>query len=83
MAKEFTIISHRRGKETKYSGTLEDLVKTFSYTLSTGQSYAHEKGNKKINCKPKTAQSLVTNLNNAKRNAAANGCSDTFYTVQN
>lgn len=60
-------------------GTLEELIKYFSYTLEVGESWQHEKGNKKINCNPKSAKSLVTNLNNAKANAAANGCPNTYY----
>lgn len=58
---------------------LENLIKYFGYTLEVGQSYQHERGNKKINRNPKTIKSLITNLNNAKSNAAANGCASTYY----
>ncbi len=61
------------------SGTIEELVKSYSYTLDCGASYQHEKGNKKINRNPKTIASLVSNLNNAVNNSAANGHSGTYY----
>ena len=81
--KEYTIsiYSARRATSKEVTGTLEYLLNYFSYTLETGKSYEHEKGNKKINLQPKTAKSLVTNLNNAKSNAAANGYSDTSYSL--
>lgn len=75
IAKVFTIITDRNGKETQTQGTLEELLSYFSYTLECGKSYEHEKGNKKINLNPKTAKSLVTQLNNAVNNSAANGYS--------
>jgi len=78
-SKTYKVISHRRGRETVSTGTLAELTQSFSYTLDIGHSYQHEKGNKKINTKPKTIVSLVLNLNNAKTNAAANGCPDTYY----
>lgn len=83
--KQFTI------KETRYSfngmrekeitGTLEELIQYFSYTLECGKSWERERGNKKINVHPKTIKSLVTNLNNAKANSAANGCPNEYYDV--
>jgi hypothetical protein len=54
-------------------GTLEELVKYFSYALEVGQSWETESGNKKINRNPKTIRSLITNVMNAKNNAARNG----------
>lgn len=80
--KTHVIEVHRRGKCNEVSGTLEELTKYFEYTLDTGRSYQHEKGNKKINCKPRTIKGLVSNLNNAKTNAAANGCADTSYSLK-
>lgn len=59
--------------------TLENLISNFSYTLEVGKSWQHEKGNKKINLKPKTIKSLIANLNNAKSNTAANGCPSDYY----
>jgi hypothetical protein len=60
MPKTYTITkTHgRTGSETNYSGTVEELVKTFSYTLDSGAGY-----NPKINRNPKTVKSLVTALN--------------------
>lgn len=56
--KTYTIVKTRRGNESEYSGTVEELTKTFSYTLECGNSW-----NSKINRNPKTAKSLVTALN--------------------
>ena len=66
----------------EHTGTLPELIECFRYTLETGESYQHEKGNKKINTLPKGIKSLVTNLNNATNNAAANGYSGTSYYVK-
>lgn len=81
MAKSYTVIQHRRGRQTPYSGTMPELIKTFAYTLDTGRSYEHESGNSKINTNPKSGKSLVTNLNKAVTNAAANGCPENNYTL--
>ena len=61
--------------------TLQEAVKYFAYTLSAGASYAHEKGNKKINCEPKTIKSLISNLNNVVNNSAANGYAGITYSA--
>jgi hypothetical protein len=61
--------------------TVEEAVEYYAYTLECGVSYQHEKGNKKINCKPTTIKSLITNLNNASNNSARNGCGD-YYTAK-
>ena len=80
MAKEITIIKNRRGRDTEVTGTIEYLNNYFKYTLETGESWQHEKGNSKINTNPRSGASLVKNLNNAKRNSAANGApSEYFY----
>jgi len=74
--------SGRFGGETRtYNqvGTLERLVKAYSYSLEVGQSWEHEKGNKKINRNPKSIKTLVSNLYNAKNNAAANGYSGSRF----
>lgn len=72
MTKIYTITKTRFASETEYkqTGTLEELIESYSYTLATGASYEHERGNKKINLKPKTAKSLVTQLNQSARNSA-------------
>lgn len=79
MAKSYTIAVHRKGRVTTYNGTVADLVEVFQYTLDTGHSWQHEKGNKKINTKPTTMRSLVCNLNAATNNAAMNGYSGVSY----
>lgn len=67
---------------TRYQqGTLEELIKAFSYDLEVGESWQHEKGNKKINRKPKNIKSLCDNLYHAKNNAAANGYGGYSYEV--
>ena len=54
--------------------TLEMLKKEYIKAL--------EKGNRKINTNPKTAKSLVTNLNNAVNNSAANGCASEWFSLK-
>lgn len=78
--KVFKIEKSKSGRAyTPSIGTLDELIQDFEYTLEVGQSWEHEKGNKKINRKPKGIKSLVTNLYNAKNNAAANGWSGFSY----
>jgi hypothetical protein len=80
-AKVFTIkvFTHRDDRERFVTGTIPELVQSFSYKLECGQSWEREKGNKKINCNPKSIKSLVTNLNNAVNNSAANGYAGVTY----
>jgi hypothetical protein len=82
--KTFTITStnRRTGGSHNLSGTLPELIKSFSYTLECGYSWQHEDGNKKINKNPRGIKSLVTNLNNATNNSAANGYSNTEYELK-
>lgn len=61
--------------------TVAEAVEYYGYTLEVGASWSHEKGNKKINRKPTTIKSLITNLNNASNNAAQNGCGD-YYVAE-
>lgn len=75
--------SYHNSSERVVKGTLDELLTYFRNTLETGKSYEHEKGNKKINISPKTAKSLVTNLYNAKNNAAAIGVSEYSYSLLN
>ena len=82
MAKEITIIKNRRGSDTEVTGTMEYLIGYFRYTLEVGESWQHEKGNSKINTNPKSGASLVSNLNKAKRNAAANGAPSEYYSLK-
>ena len=81
MAKQFIITYTRPMSGRSYTSrplTLEEAVDYYAYTLEVGASWAHEKGNKKINRKPTTIKSLITNLNNASNNAARNGCGDYY-----
>jgi hypothetical protein len=77
--KTYKVKCERRGRESVAEGTIPELIEYFSYTLECGASYQHEKGRKKINRNPKTLASLITNLNNAKNNSAANGYSPEYY----
>ena len=61
------------------TGTLDELIEYYSYTLEVGASWQNERGNKKINRHPATIRSLLTNLSNAKNNAARNGYSGYSY----
>ena len=83
MAKEITIIKNRRGSDTEVTGTVEYLTNYFRYTLEVGQSWEHERGNSKINTNPKSGEALVKNLNNAKRNSAANGNPAEYFRLKN
>lgn len=56
--KVYTIIKHRRGKDSEFTGTIEELTKTFGYTLECGNGW-----NPRINRNPKTAAALVKALN--------------------
>ena len=84
--KEYTVIETRYSRYSgyrthEYKGTLPQLIQVFSYTLECGKSWQWEKGNKKINTQPKSARSLVDNLNKAVNNSAANGCANTSYSL--
>ena len=84
MAKTYTVscARYRTGSDrvSSTTGTIAELVEYYGYTLEKGASWQHEKGNKKINRNPKTLASLLTNLNNAVNNAAANGYAGEHYT---
>lgn len=58
MAATYTIIKHRRDTVREVSGTVEELIENFRYTLEAGNSY-----NSKISTQPKTIKSLVSALN--------------------
>jgi hypothetical protein len=85
MSKQYLITSTKSfsGRSTTSRPlTVAEAVKYYGYTLEVGASWAHEKGNKKINRNPKTIASLITNLNNASDNAARNGCGDYYSYVE-
>jgi hypothetical protein len=88
MSKQYTVISTRRnhGREdgvSEETGTMEELVGYFKYTLECGDSWSHESGNSKINTNPKTGPTLIKNLNNAARNSAANGDARESFELRN
>jgi hypothetical protein len=72
---------HRTGSNITMVGTLPELIDKVAYTLETGASYQHEKGNAKINRKPTNIASLIKNLNNAVNNSAANGYAGIEYSL--
>lgn len=79
--KQYTIrvTRDRTGRAHDHTGTLEELIQAFSYTLEKGKSWEWERGRHKINLAPKTARSLVNNLQNASDNATVNGYSGVCY----
>ena len=79
--KQYTIRYTRRNRTTEVTDTLENLIQYFSYTLECGRCYQNERGNKRIDTAPKSARSLVANLNNAERNRSANGDPSTVYSL--
>lgn len=75
-------ISYRTGSAVVHEGTIERLItEVFGYTLEVGASWEHEKGNHKINRKPKNIKSLVDNLNWSASNSAANGSPSRYYVL--
>ena len=83
--KEYTIRSTRyrfgygKSSTNEIKGTIQELIKYFKYTLEVGQSWEREKGNYKINTNPKTGKALVSALNKAEHNRAANGIATASY----
>lgn len=65
--------------EKRYTGTIDELLEIFGYTLQCGKDYEHERGNRKINTNPKTGKSLCTALNNAAHNISRNGLTEREY----
>lgn len=83
MSKQFIITCASRTNVSESRPlTISEAVDYYSYTLTSGSSWSHEKGNKKINCNPKTIKSLITNLNNAVNNSAADGYANITYTAK-
>lgn len=77
---KMTKSSMRREDRTYFQeGTLPELVEAYSYTLECGASWSHEKGRSKINRNPKSIKTLISNLNKAVDNTAANGYSGKQY----
>ena len=66
----------RPSRTTIWAGTIDELVNNvFSYTLECGNSW-----NPKVNRYPKSAKSLVTNLNKAAE-ASSRHYQDTYYDI--
>lgn len=81
-AKQYTISSYntRTGSTYgPYTGTIDELIEDFHYTLEKGKSWEHERGNKKINMNPRTGANLVKQLNNAATNSSMNGAPAITY----
>jgi len=64
MKKKYTIetdkdggLSNRPNRVNTVTGTVEELINYFSYTLEIGHSW-----DKRVNTKPKTIKSFVSNL---------------------
>lgn len=69
-------IDHTRRGEKVVSGTLEELINYFGYTLEIGNSW-----NKKINRTPKTIKSFVTNLQKSYEEKEASCYERTFVSL--
>lgn len=68
--KIYSIEKYHRGRTSIQSGTLEELIEYFGYTLECGHSW-----NAKIPRYPKTYKSLVSALNRSVRETQG-GCYD-------
>ena len=66
-------------REKVITGTLDELIARYSYTLEVGACYQNGQGRKKINRRPATIRSFLTNLENAQNNARSNGYSGYSY----
>jgi len=58
MSKVYKIAKEHSGRVHEATGTLEQLIEYFGYTLKCGNSW-----NKKIKTNPTTINSLISNLN--------------------
>jgi hypothetical protein len=59
--------------------TVAEAVDFFRYTLKQGA--ASSKGGKRVNVTPVTIKGLLTSLNNASSNMAANGCGPSYIAI--
>ena len=61
IAKKYTVSTESKSGEPRtQTGTLQELISYYSYTLEVGNSW-----NKKVNRNPKTIKSFVDNYNKA------------------
>jgi len=77
-----TMTRDRSKSSSSATGTIQELVERYGYTLECGKSWEHEAGNSKINLKPKGIKTLIKNLNNAVNNSAANGYAGEHYNAE-
>ena len=71
MPKRYTITRISFHKGTQYTSqpmTVAEAVEYYSATLASGKALEHERGNKKVNLKPKTIKALLTSLANSSHN---------------
>lgn len=76
-AKVHTILKTRRGVTKEVTGTLAELTEYFRYTLEVGNSYRPS-----ISLTPKTAASLVSNLNKAVAEKQRGSYDPDFYALK-
>lgn len=76
MEKDIFVLKYHRGHYTVVKGTITALTKYFGYTLDCGHSW-----NQKINTKPKTYKSLISNLNKSYQETQG-GCYDQDYVTE-
>ena len=75
--KTFTVIKSYNGRKSETTGTLEELIQYFGYTLEVGNSW-----NSKINRNPKTIKSFISNLQKSYEEKEANCFSRTFVELK-
>lgn len=75
---KMTNSNRRPNSEYFHEGTLPELIEIYRYTLDCGASWAGD-GRPKINKNPKSVKALITNLNKAVNNSAANGYAGKHY----
>lgn len=80
--KVYTVICEHRNRQTEYTGTIEELIETFKYTLECGASWQYEKGSRKVNTNPKSGKGLVTALNNAAYNTMGSCYEPDWYELK-
>jgi len=65
--------SDRQPRVSEHTGTLEELIRIYSYTFEVGKSW-----NSKINTMPKTIKSFISNLQKSYEEQEANCYDRTF-----
>ena len=75
--KTFTVIKSYKGRDSETTGTLEELIQYFGYTLEVGNSW-----NSKINRNPKTIKSFISNLQKSYEEKEGNCYTRTFVELK-